>query len=119
MKIKAEVIDKGNLTDRESEVLTLICEGKPDKAIANLLSISTKGVEAHTAHIYEKLNVRNAVINARCAAISASVARGMVKLSTHAICAWLIVGAIHMDDQAVRCGRGRIGRTAVIRQLEI
>jgi DNA-binding CsgD family transcriptional regulator len=117
--IKVEVVNKGPLTDRESEVLAMICEGKPDKTIANILAISTRGVEAHTAHIYEKLNVRNAVINARCAAISASVARGMIKLSTHAICAWLIFGAIHMDDQAVRCGRGRMGRATVVRQLEI
>jgi DNA-binding NarL/FixJ family response regulator len=81
LKLKAKIIQKGSLTAREGEILALICEGKPDKAIARLLEISTKTVEAHSAKIYEKLEVRNAATNARCAAISASVARGIIKIS--------------------------------------
>ena len=44
-----------NLTDRELEVLALIGEGVATKNIADRLSISARTVEAHRAHIKEKL----------------------------------------------------------------
>ena len=46
-----------NLTDRELEVLALIGEGVATKNIAERLSISARTVEAHRAHIKEKLNI--------------------------------------------------------------
>ncbi|MEF3075195.1 LuxR C-terminal-related transcriptional regulator [Methylobacter sp. Wu1] len=81
MKIKAKLVNNEVLTAREGEVLELICSAKNDKTIARMLGISAKMVEAHSSRIYEKLNVRNAETNARCAAISASVARGIVRIS--------------------------------------
>ena len=51
-------IDK--LTDRELEVLQLIGEGKEVREIAAQLHLSAKTVEAHRAHIKEKLNMNNA-----------------------------------------------------------
>ena len=51
-------IDK--LTDRELEVLQLIGEGTEVRDIAEKLHISAKTVEAHRAHIKEKLNLSNA-----------------------------------------------------------
>ena len=45
-----------NLTDRELEVLALIGEGVATKNIADRLSISARTVEAHRAHIKEKLD---------------------------------------------------------------
>jgi DNA-binding NarL/FixJ family response regulator len=51
-------IDK--LTDRELEVLQLIGEGKEVREIADQLHLSAKTVEAHRAHIKEKLNMNNA-----------------------------------------------------------
>ena len=48
------------LTDRELEVLQLIGEGTEVRAIAEKLHISAKTVEAHRAHIKEKLNMANA-----------------------------------------------------------
>jgi DNA-binding NarL/FixJ family response regulator len=51
-------IDK--LTDRELEVLQLIGEGKEVRDIAAQLHLSAKTVEAHRAHIKEKLNMNNA-----------------------------------------------------------
>lgn len=48
------------LTDRELEVLQLIGEGKEVRAIAAELHLSAKTVEAHRAHIKEKLNFSNA-----------------------------------------------------------
>lgn len=45
------------LTDREIEVLELIGKGVPTKNIAARLSISTRTVEAHRAHIKGKLHI--------------------------------------------------------------
>jgi len=52
--------DVDKLTDRELEVLQLIGEGKEVRDIANELHLSAKTVEAHRAHIKEKLNLNNA-----------------------------------------------------------
>ncbi len=48
------------LTDRELEVLQLIGEGSEVREIAAKLHVSAKTVEAHRAHIKEKLDFRNA-----------------------------------------------------------
>ncbi len=48
------------LTDRELEVLQLIGEGNEVRGIAEKLHVSAKTVEAHRAHIKEKLNFTNA-----------------------------------------------------------
>lgn len=48
------------LTDRELEVLQLIGEGIEIREIAAKLRLSPKTVEAHRAHIKEKLNLANA-----------------------------------------------------------
>lgn len=47
------------LTQREREVLQLIGEGHTNMEIAAELSVSVKTVEAHRAHLKEKLHARN------------------------------------------------------------
>jgi HD-GYP domain-containing protein (c-di-GMP phosphodiesterase class II) len=47
------------LTVRESEVLTLLAEGLPNKAMAHRLGISPKTVGNHVERIYSKLGVTN------------------------------------------------------------
>lgn len=47
------------LTDREREVLQLIAEGKTNKEIATLLTVSINTVETHRKHIMEKLDLHN------------------------------------------------------------
>ena len=47
------------LTEREREVLELLVNGKINKVIAAELGISTRTVEAHRAHIMEKLHARS------------------------------------------------------------
>ena len=47
------------LTDREREVLQLIAEGKTNKGIATLLSLSINTVETHRKHVMEKLDLHN------------------------------------------------------------
>jgi len=47
------------LTPRQVEVLLLLCEGHPNKAIAAKLNLSEKTVKAHVSLIYKSLNVAN------------------------------------------------------------
>ena len=45
------------MTSREKAVVQLIAEGRTNKQIADLLSVSTKTVETHRAMALRKLNV--------------------------------------------------------------
>src|SRR5829696_4329754 len=45
------------LTDRELEVIKALAQGKSDRQIAHLLSISEKTVGNHTSNIYRKLHI--------------------------------------------------------------
>ena len=45
------------LTDRELEVIRALAQGKSDRQIAHLLSISEKTVRNHTSNIYRKLHI--------------------------------------------------------------
>lgn len=56
------------LTDRERQVLQLIVEGKSNKEIALVLSISPKTVSVHRTNIMSKLHVQNTVELIRVAA---------------------------------------------------
>ena len=47
------------LTSREREVLQMIAEGKTNKEIATVLSLSVYTVDAHRGHIMEKLNLHS------------------------------------------------------------
>jgi DNA-binding NarL/FixJ family response regulator len=54
-------LDKGRhvqnpLTPRELQILQLIAEGKSNKEMASLLSLSTKTIEAHRTAMMKKLN---------------------------------------------------------------
>ena len=54
---RAKATGMDALTDRELEILTLIGKGVATKIIAAQLSISARTVEAHRAHIKEKLGM--------------------------------------------------------------
>jgi DNA-binding NarL/FixJ family response regulator len=45
------------LTEREMEVLSLVAQGLTNDQIAQQMHLSTRTVEAHLTHIYNKLNV--------------------------------------------------------------
>ena len=49
--------DWERLSKREREILMLISEGKQNKEIASILSISTRTAEAHRANVMKKLNM--------------------------------------------------------------
>lgn len=51
--------DPANLTDRELEVLTLICEELTNREIAKKLNISVRTVDAHRFSILQKTEAKN------------------------------------------------------------
>ncbi len=50
-----------SLSEREREIFQLVAEGRSNKEIADLLSVSPSTVETHRGHIMEKLDVHSAV----------------------------------------------------------
>jgi DNA-binding NarL/FixJ family response regulator len=49
----------GKLSQREEEILQVLCKGYSSKEIGEYFSISTTTVNTHLHHIYEKLHVRS------------------------------------------------------------
>lgn len=62
-KVKRERLALGprDLTEREEEILKLICSEKSLKEIAHLLSVSEKTVQSHKLNIQSKLGVKSTV----------------------------------------------------------
>ena len=56
---ESEPLSHGPLTDRESEVISLLSKGLANKQIAVALGISEHTVKFHVSSIYTKLNVTN------------------------------------------------------------
>jgi DNA-binding NarL/FixJ family response regulator len=52
---------KGNLTERESEVLRMIAWGYSNKEIAARLNVSVKTIEAHKANAMRKMDMRSRI----------------------------------------------------------
>jgi two-component system response regulator NreC len=65
------------LTDREREVLQLIAEGYTNREVAKALFISVKTVEAHRAHIMQKLNIHDIA-----KLVKYAIQKGLVDLNT-------------------------------------
>lgn len=55
----AELISRYNITNRETDVILLICEGKTNQEIAGKLFISIDTVKDHNQNIFQKTGVSN------------------------------------------------------------
>ncbi len=64
-----------SLSPRELEVLRLVADGRPNKAIGRALSISETTVKTHLSHIFTKLGVDD-----RTAAVTVALNRGIIRL---------------------------------------
>lgn len=53
------LVETGNITNREIEVIKLVCSGLNSNEIAEKLFISTKTVEVHRTNLFHKANVKN------------------------------------------------------------
>ena len=71
----SEPLERGPLTDRESEVIGLLAKGLANKQIAAALGISEHTVKFHVSSIYTKLNVTN-----RTEAVRAGLRGGWIAL---------------------------------------
>lgn len=60
-QISPDTDDLQNLSPREKEITQLIYKGHTNKEIAQMTDITLRTVKAHTASIYEKLNVKDRV----------------------------------------------------------
>ena len=57
---KKGIVDRyESLSERECEIFQLIAEGRSNKEIADLLSVSPSTIETHRAHILQKLDVHS------------------------------------------------------------
>ncbi len=72
---ESEPLERGPLTERETEVLGLLSKGLANKQIAATLGISEHTVKFHVSSIYTKLNVTN-----RTEAVRAGLRGGWVTL---------------------------------------
>lgn len=66
--------DFGVLSQREQEVLALVCDGLSNKQIAQRLYLSVRTIENHLRHTYQKLGV-----NSRTEAAVLAIQHGWVK----------------------------------------
>lgn len=74
--LRDEPVDMAEpMTTREREVLALLAEGLPNKAIAGALGISDQTVKFHVAAIIAKLGAAN-----RTDAVRRAVRRGLIAL---------------------------------------
>jgi DNA-binding NarL/FixJ family response regulator len=71
----AERLPGEELSPRESEVLKLLAEGKPNKLIGAALDISEVTVKSHVQAVFKKLNVLS-----RTEAIAVASRRGLLRL---------------------------------------
>jgi DNA-binding NarL/FixJ family response regulator len=73
----------GSLTQRETDILALLAEGKSNRDISRALFLSEKTVKAHLAAIFRKLSVTNRT-QAAMAAVSMGIGPGLQPLESGA-----------------------------------
>ena len=71
---RVDAVGDDSLTDRQTEVLSLLASGLSSKEIAFQLELSPKTIDVHRARIMERLNLRDVASLTRYA-----VRRGLVK----------------------------------------
>lgn len=76
LRNKSNASEKYSLSERESEILQLLGEGKSYAAIANDIFLSVDGVGYHIRNIYRKLQV-----NGKSQAIAKGVSEGLINLN--------------------------------------
>lgn len=70
----AEHLGEESLTDREVEVLQLVCDGSRNREIAESLFISEDTVKVHVSRIMDKLGAKD-----RTQAVAIAVRRGIIR----------------------------------------
>lgn len=58
---KKNITEETKLTKRESEILTLICQGLSNQEISDRLCLSLRTIEGHKSNLLSKTGVRNSI----------------------------------------------------------
>lgn len=80
MEFKSEIIQAGDLTPREIEVVRCVCDAMTDKQIARVLAISLHTVANHIENIHTKLGIRQGILNKRVALLRLAMQHGLVRV---------------------------------------
>lgn len=75
MQLKPKVQKEYSLTERETEVLSLLGEGNSYASIAEEIHLSVDGVGYHIRNIYRKLQV-----NSKAEAVAKGISNGLIKI---------------------------------------
>jgi DNA-binding NarL/FixJ family response regulator len=75
MQLKPKMQKEYSLTERESEVLSLLGEGNSYSSIADQIHLSVDGVGYHIRNIYRKLQV-----NSKAEAVAKGISNGLIKI---------------------------------------
>jgi len=86
-----------HLTERQLEVLVLLCEGLQNKQIARRLNIAGATVKIHVANILRTLNVSN-----RLQAALVATSQGLQEISDYAQSKGLTTGSAARDPIRLR-----------------
>lgn len=79
--MNVKVLDRGDLTSRQADVLQHLAMGLSDKAIARALDISTETVARHCQAINKKMEIDRQQGNTRCLAIVLAIAKGIIAIT--------------------------------------
>lgn len=79
-RIHVEVKKNIGLTQQEEAVVKALCSAKSNKQIAKLLGISIRTIDGYIKVIYQKLQLNNEAINARCAVIIVLLEQDVITL---------------------------------------
>lgn len=71
VEVHADHLVQLPVTEREREVLALVAAGKTNGEIATILAISSRTVQKHLEHIFQKLGVETRTSAAVCALTAA------------------------------------------------
>ena len=75
MQLKPKMQKEYSLTERETEVLSLLGEGNSYSSIADEIHLSVDGVGYHIRNIYRKLQV-----NSKAEAVAKGISNGLIKI---------------------------------------
>jgi DNA-binding NarL/FixJ family response regulator len=76
MQLKPKMQKEYSLTERESEVLSLLGEGNSYSSIADQIHLSVDGVGYHIRNIYRKLQV-----NSKAEAVAKGISNGLIEIN--------------------------------------
>ena len=70
------MFDLGMLTEREQQIVRLICKGLSKKEVGHLLNLSAGTINVHLHKVYEKIGINDRTMLAVAAIATARTASG-------------------------------------------